>query len=119
MDGTLLSCQVSGIRSLKDGSVSVNIETQELSPSKAGELFSLRNKIVVVYIAAKETLNQKEIDQVDKINPEFGGKTQSQRLRNVLFKLFEQDNEGWKDFDAYYKTKTEKIIEHLKSKINS
>lgn len=118
MDGTLLSCHISGIRSLKDGSVSVTLETMELPASKAGELFSLRNKVAVVYIAPKETLNQKEIDQVDKINPEFGGKTQSQRLRNVLFKLFEQDNEGWKDFDDYYKLKTEKIIEHLKSKIS-
>ncbi len=119
MQGTLLSCTIAGIRSLKDGSVSVTLETLELSPGKAGELFSLRKKIAAVYISPKETMNQKEMDQVDKIDPEIGGKTQSQRIRNVLFKLFEQNNEGYKEFDSYYKHKTELFIEHLKNKINA
>lgn len=117
MNGTLLSCQISSIKTLKDGSITLSLETQELTPSKAGDLFGLRNQIAVVYISPKQ-VDQREIDQVDKIDPEFGGKTQSQRMRNVLFKLYEQDKEGFKDFDVYYRSKTEKIIEHLKTKIN-
>ena len=117
MNGILLPSIVSTIRSLKDGSVSVCLETQELSPMKAGEIFSLRKKVVMAYFSEKETIPQKELDQVDSINPDLGGKTPSQRLRNVLYVAFEQNHEGYKDFDSYYRGVMEKIIEHYKSKL--
>ncbi len=63
-------------------------------------------------------IDQKEIDQVDKLDPDLpGGKTQSQRIRNVLYKLYEQAPEGFTSFDGYYRAKTEIIIEHFKTKI--
>ena len=117
MNGVILSCIVTSLRTLKDGSVSICLETMELSAGHAGELFSLHNKVAAVYISPKEIINQKEIDQVDKVDPEILGKTQSQRIRGVLYKLFEQDHEGHSNFDMYYKAKTELIIDHLKSKI--
>lgn len=117
MEGTLLSCQVTGIRSLKDGSVSITLETQELSGGKAGEIFSLRNKVAAVYISPKETIKQIELDQVDEMDVDLPGKSQSQRLRSVLFVLYEQNREGYKDFKYYYNAKTELLIDHLKSKI--
>lgn len=117
MNGLILSSLVEAIQSRKDSTVKIVLGTQKLSPSQAGELFSLMNKLVAVYISPKESVSAKEIEQVDKLDPELHGKTQSQRLRNVLYKLFEQDGEGFKEFDSYYKGKTEKIIEHLKTKI--
>lgn len=117
MKGVLLSCQVTGINSLKDGSVKISIESQELSGGKAGEIFDLRNKVASVYISPA-TIDPKEIETVDKIEPDFNTKSQSQRIRAVLFKLFEQDNEGFKDFRTFYESKTERIIEHYKSKLN-
>jgi hypothetical protein len=115
MDGTLLSCLIGGIRSLKDGSVSVTLETQELTPARAAELFQLRNAICAVYISGK-SINRNEVDIVDKINPELGGKTQGQRIRNTLFMLFSENPEGFNEFDSYYKHKTDLYIEHLKTK---
>jgi hypothetical protein len=117
MNGLLLPAIVSSIRSLKDGSVSVCVETQEITPMKAGELFSLRNKVVVMYLSEKDTIPQKELDQVDSLEVDTGGKSQSQRIRNVLYRVFEQQPEGYKDFELFYRAKTEKIIEHLKSKL--
>lgn len=116
MNGILLSAMIENITTRKDRSVKVTIGTQELSQGKAGELFTLLNNLAVVYISPKE-IDQKEVDQVDRLDPELEGKTQSQRIRNVLYKLFIQDHEGHKDFDTYYKAKTEMYIEHLKSKI--
>lgn len=117
MNGLLLPAIVSSIRSLKDGSVSICVETQEITPMKAGELFSLRNKVVVMYLSEKDTIPQKELDQVDSLEGDAGGKSQSQRIRNVLYRVFEQQPEGYKDFELFYRAKTEKIIEHLKSKL--
>jgi hypothetical protein len=116
MNGILIACQIESIASRKDKTVKLVIGTQELSPSKAGELFNLNNKIATVYISEK-TIDQREMDQVDKIDPEFEGKTQSQRIRAVLFILWTQDAEGFQLFDSYYRSKTDKYIEHLKNKI--
>lgn len=118
MNGILVAATVENITTRKDNTVKLVLGTQELSAAKAGELFSLMNKTAVMYISPKEAVTQSEIDQVDQIDPEFGGKTQSQRIRNVLYLLYEKNKEGFKDFDTYYKSKTEKYIEHLKSKID-
>lgn len=67
----------------------------------------------------EEQLTKKEIEELDELDTDLYDKpkSQSQRIRNTLFKLFEQDTEGYAEFKDYYKDKTDKIIEHLKSKI--
>lgn len=118
MNGILLSSYIESISTRKDRSIKLVLGTQELSNKNAAELFGLQNKIVACYISPKETIDQKEMDQVDKLDPEFQGKTQSQRIRNTLFVLWQSKSEGYKDFDSFYKAKTEMYIEHLKSKID-
>lgn len=120
MDGLLLPVIVTQIRSKVDGSISVAIETQELSPSKAGELFSLRGKVAMMYLSPKDVVTQKEMDQVNSINTDMpAGKTPSKRMYNVLFILWKQDNEGYKDFNLYYISKMEKYINSLKENIKN
>jgi hypothetical protein len=114
--GILIATQVESISSRKDKTIKIVLGTQELAPNKAGELFNLQNGICSIYLK-KESITQEEIDLVDSVGPEFKGKTQSQRLRNTLYVLFEQNNEGFNDFSAFYQHKTETIINHLKTKI--
>ena len=116
MKGILLAAIIESITTRKDNTIKITLGTQEMSQGKAGELFTLMNKLASVYISA-ESINQRDLEQIDKIEPGFQGKTQSQRLRNVLYKLFEQNKEGYKDFDSYYKAKTEAIITELKNSI--
>jgi hypothetical protein len=114
MDGLILPGIVTYIRSKVDGSLSVTVETQELSPSKAGELFSLRGKVIALYMSSKEIISQKEMDQVDSIDADLSGKTKSQRLRAVLYRIWEQENEGHKTFESFYASKMEGHITNLK-----
>jgi len=116
MTGTLLSVIIDSIRSRKDGSVAITMETQELSPSKAGELFELRNKIAAIYISAK-TMSKSEMDQVNAIDPDLQGRTPSQRLRNSLYVWHQQDPQGYKDFDSFYKSKMELFIDNVKANL--
>lgn len=118
MKGILLPAIIETVASRKDSTIKIVLGTQELSPARAGEVLSLMNKLATVYISNAE-IDPKEIDQVDKINPDLPGKTKSQRLRGVLFKLFEQGNEGFKSFDEYYSHHMERIIDHLKNKIEN
>jgi hypothetical protein len=116
--GILLPAYVENISTRKDKSVKIVLSTQELTPAQAGEIFNLMNSLVIAYLSVKD-INSDELDQVDKIDPELGGKTQGQRIRNTLYVLYEKNNEGFKDFNSFYKNKTEKIIEHLKTKIDA
>jgi hypothetical protein len=117
MTGTLISAQIGSIRSLVDGSVSLTLVTPELSAGKAGELFDLRNKIAYCYISAKQIeANEKKI--VDGLDPELTQKTPGQRLRGVLYRLWEQDNEGHKDSESFYRAKMELIINTYKANLN-
>lgn len=117
MNGILLASTVESITTRKDKTIKIVLGTQELSQGKAGEVFNLMNNLCAVYISSKEHIEGKEMEQVDKIEIESSGKTSSQRIRNVLFILWKQGNEGFKDFDSYYRNKTEMYIDHLKSKI--
>lgn len=117
MNGIILACYVESLTTRKDKSVKITLSTQELSEGNAGQVFGLQSKLAAVYISVKDTIDQREMDQIDQIDPEFGGKTQSKRIRDVLYILFTQGNEGHKTFEQYYKAKTEVIINELKSKI--
>jgi hypothetical protein len=41
----------------------------------------------------------------------------SKKLRNVFFRLWEQDNEGNEEFETYYESKLYKLINHYKKLI--
>ena len=114
----LLQVTVENITSRKDRTIKLVLGTQEVTPQQAGSLFELLNQLAFVLISPKG-ITQEQIDAVEDVDVDLGGKTQSQRIRGVLYKLFEQDNEGFSNFDNYYKSKTEKFIEHLKSKIKT
>jgi len=118
MNGLLLAGQIEGLRTRKDKTMSLMVGLQELSPSKGGELLSLQDQVVSIYIKPVESaISSQEMKQVDSVDPEFKGKTQSQRIRSVLFVLFEHENEGFTSFDAFYKHKTEQYINEIKTKL--
>lgn len=115
--GTLIPAIVEKISTLKDGSVCVTIYTQELSPQKAAELFTLRGKLATVYVSPSD-VTQKELGLIDSIDPELPQKTPGQRMRNVLYILWKQDQEGYKEFPQYYEAKMNTYIEGLKQNIH-
>jgi len=116
MEGILIACEVNKITSLVDGSLSVTIGTPELSPAKVGELYGLRKKVCYVYFSEKQ-IDGNERKVIDSLDPELKGKTPGQRLRGVLYRTWEQDNEGYKDSNSYYLAKMELIIETHKSNL--
>jgi len=102
--------------SLADKTVRIVLSTQELTQNSAGELWGYQNKLVTCLLKEGE-IQPDELALVDKITPLDGGKTQSQRIRNVLAILHHQEAGNYKDFDSFYKAKTEAIIEHFKKQI--
>lgn len=116
MDGTLIACEVNRIASLVDGSLSITIGTPELSPLKVGEIYGLRKKSCFVYFSSKQ-IEGNEVKMVDSLDPELKSKTPSQRLRNSLYVWHQQDPQGYKDFDSFYKSKMELFIDNVKANL--
>lgn len=111
---------IDGVASRKDKTLTIRIGTQELPPDKAGQLFGLQN--ASVYVAIKvEDFGQEEREALEALKAdemEAGGKTLAQRLRHVLFRLWQQKPEWYTDSNSHYIGKMEKIIQHFKDKLD-
>jgi hypothetical protein len=93
--------------------------SQEQSSEQLKELDQMFQQNCIVAIKDEETPfldnELKDLDSVD-MDLEDTTKTPSKRLRNVLYRLWEQENEG--EFKDFYKTKMEILIEHFKNKLD-
>lgn len=117
MKGILFAAQVEGLRSRKDKTVALTLGTQELNSEKAGELFNTNGHMVTCYLSIKEHITDAEKEIIDAIEAPVQGKTPSQRMRNVLYRMWEQNNEGYTDKNLHYLHWMDKIIEGLKQKL--
>lgn len=100
----------------KDKSVSLTFITQlEQSSEEFMKIDSLLNDSGVLYFKSNGNLTKEEINALDEVEIEVEGKTKSQRLRNVLYVLNKQTENG--DFKNFYADEMERIIEHYKGKL--
>ena len=114
----IIPAQLEAVTTRKDKTLKLTFGTNELSPAQASELFTIANQFG--YLAFKdEDFKREELDAAESLKSELEDtlKKPSQRLRGVLFRLFEQDNDGFKTFSKYYDSKMEQLINHYKSKL--
>ena len=112
----LLKATVENISSRKDSTLKIVVGTQQLK--EGAELFALQNELVSIGIS-RLNITQEDVELIAE--NKFGvedvpnKKSQSQRLRGVLFLLGSQRGET--DLDSYYKRTMENIIEFYKAKL--
>jgi len=115
----ILNAQVETIQSRKDNTLKVVLGTQELT--EGGKLFPLQNRLCTVGISPNEALTKEDIELLESsklgIDDIPGTKSQSQRLRNVLFVYWQQADGGYSDFNLFYQNRMDKIIESIKAKL--
>ena len=113
-----LSGQVEGVSTRQDGSYKVVLGTQEIPPESAAVLFSMTRIFVNLILAETEIdlLADGVLEGIESKAPAKTGKSQSQRLRAVLFRVWERAQEG--EFESYYDKTMESIIEHFKKKLD-
>ena len=112
-----LQATLEGVSTKKDGSLTVRFSTQELKPEEKVIVMEFLNDFGWLLFAS----NELKEEEVPKEQAEFKGKTQSARLRNVLYVWFEQLKKEGKttvDWDKFYREKTEMLIEHIKEKLD-
>jgi len=107
-----------GVSTRKDRTLKLVFGTNELTPSQAGQLLSDTEKFG--WLAFKgEPFDKGETEMLEslKADQSEGFKSDSQRLRGVLYRMWESNNEGFTTFTRFYSHHMEKIIEHFKSKL--
>jgi hypothetical protein len=108
------------IKTMADKSLRLSVDTQELSKEQKTDIFEMHDIFGWFMFTPIELENDIEIPKYEKMEEE-DKKTPSQRLRDVLFVLWKQDEDvlkkEYKFFDNYYREKMEVIIEHFKKKI--
>lgn len=110
-----ISSQIEKFESRSDNTWKLIIGTQELHSEDVAELAMLKGK-QGWFVFSESGITEKDIP-IEKV--EFkNDKTQGQRLRAVIYRLWEQDPMGYSEFELFYKAKTEKIIDWLKEKLN-
>lgn len=105
------------VSSLADGGLSVLFHTQELGPETKVEVMNRHGRFG--YLLFSESLIQPK--DVPKKDPDFEGKTPSQRLRAVIFVLHSQLKESGKTdlkFEEFYQGQLENLITKYKEKLD-
>jgi len=116
---TVFAATVENVTTRKDRTLKITIGTQELPPDKMTALFAMQNS--VGYMAIKpEDFGKDELAALEAAKADYSGDTNkpaSQRLRAVLFRLWEQNPEGFKTSTLHYESKMEEIVTHFKNKL--
>jgi|TARA_R100001530_G_scaffold10633_1_gene10473 hypothetical protein len=97
-----------------DGTLDIVLNSQELPTSQMAQLFSLKMKHCGVAICP----HGEEVKPFEPATMPTKDKSPSQRLRAVLYVTWEQDKQGYDDFDQWYLMKMEQIINHYKDKLD-
>ena len=115
--------EITKITTMSHDSLRVQVDTQEgLTATAQAYLFGFKGK-PGVFAFAKSKITESDLVIPDYHPVEEEQKTPSQRQRAVIFLLWKQNGKrdlfGTEcDSDTYYRQYMEKIIEHLKSKLD-
>lgn len=105
--------QVMGMSPRADRSWKLTFETRELG---GDEVALLANNFQGEGWLLFKPNGQISVEEVPEGNADSGTKSQSQRLRDVIYILYKQ--QGSKvDFETYYRTYLERLIEYVKTKL--
>lgn len=116
----IFAATVEGVASRADKTWKIILGSQEMGGGKVGEIADLAGKLC--YVAIKpETFKDDEKQMIADLKTDFDspGKTPSQRLRGVFYRIWEKKNDGYKDFNLYYEFHLEQLITHFKAKIDN
>lgn len=104
---------IDGVQAKKDKTLSIRLGTQELTPDDTSYLFDMMGK--QLWVAFAET--PIEMLDIPDITPEFRGeKTPSQRMRGVIYRIWEEKFKKSMPFPKFYENYMSKLIEDLKDK---
>jgi hypothetical protein len=125
MSRLLMPAILENYRPRKDGSVGLSFSTQELNTNQVMEIHKLIATYGIIHFKAGDKLSASEITELDSMNVDLQTKSQAQRLRNTIYRRWEQDatrdglspeeiKAGWPE---QYRIRMDVLIEEEKSNL--
>ena len=122
VSSVVFTCSLDSLRTLKDGTCKLVLHTQEMEAEEVGRIVKFNNQLSKCLLTTKNITSDKIKSVEDfEIREEDSGKSPSQRLRGVIYRIHEAERMNGVDveeFEVYYRTNMEKIINHFKDKLN-
>lgn len=110
-----LSAQLLKVESRADRTYKLIFNTQELKGEEAAKLLPLLQTQGWLLFSPEELVEEDIPDE--RPDTMTGQKTQAQRLRGVIYRIWEQQGKPG-DSESFYRTYTERIIEREKSNLD-
>lgn len=113
--GTLLD----GIRTLKDRTLKITFETNELNPQELLGLMECVNQYGYLCFK-KEPFTESEKKIIEEMKSDYNerGKSSAQRLRSVLYLMWKQNPEGFDSSIKHYEHHMEIILNQYKNNLD-
>ena len=106
-----------GLNTLKDKSIKLVFQTREFSGAEVAELLKYRDAEGWLLFAPNPFDEKTNIPKESADSGKGEGKSPSQRLRAVLYVMWEQKGKPTDTFEEYYRIQMEKVLEQLKSRL--
>jgi hypothetical protein len=113
-----IPAQLMRFGSMPDKGLRLTFETREMTPEMSANIqYSFQKAGFLAF--SPDPFATQELSEIDELKVDFEDttKSQSSRIRAVLYILWKSKPEGYKAFPDFYNAKTDLYIEHLKSKI--
>lgn len=109
---------ITKVMTLSDGGIRVQCDTQEVSPESAANLMSLNRQYGMFAFAPEDTpIEEQDLDIPEEQKEFKTQKSLSERLRNVIYRLWEKKGSQG-DFEDYRRKYMERLIDLTKQKID-
>jgi len=108
--------EISRVQTMSDGGLRLFVDTQELNAGDKGLVMGLHKKLGWFLFAETEISREDTLDLPD-IKFEKGEKSPSQRLRAVLYLIWEKQGKKGTS-EEFYRSYLERVIESLKEKLD-
>lgn len=109
------SAQIDSAKANNDRTITLKLDTQELSAEDTAHVFEMFQK--QIWCALAETTITQEDLNIPEVVDEMEKKSPSQRLRDRMF-VYWKENKVSNNFDDWYKNALEKIGEKYLEKVN-
>lgn len=119
MTETLLQVpgEMTKVETMSNRSLRVRLDTQEnLSDEQMSKIMAMTGKTGWMTFSPSR-VSPEDVLSLPEIRPERGEKTPSQRLRGVMYVLWEKDR-STPTFEEFYRSQMEKIISRLKEMLD-
>src|SRR6056297_222067 len=118
MSSILMQVELRNIKSRVDRSWTLTLDTNELEPSDIGQLSSMHLTSCKAYLTTENVIPKEIMQEMDDATINDESKSQSQRMRACLYRLWEQDyKEEFKTFALFYNHAMEKQINQIKNRL--